>query len=431
MAGKEALYLECYAGISGDMFVAALLDLGADEETLRRALDSLPIPGFRVEIRRVRKNGLDACDFCVILDEIHENHDHDMAYLYPQHMDVGEDSPRHLMDGNKHTAHHCHRSLRDVLEILDGAQLTQRARTIACRIFQILGEAEAKAHGTTIEQVHFHEVGAVDSIVDITAAAVCMDQLGFEEVILSVIYEGVGTIRCQHGNLPIPVPAVLNIAQVHSLNLHITGATGEYVTPTGAAIAAAIRTSNRLPRAFSVKKIGLGAGKREQALPGILRAMVIEPMHSCAACDEIYQLNTNIDDCSAEALAYTMERLLAEGAKDVHYTPVFMKKNRPAYLLTVLCAEERVPRMEQIIFAETTSIGIRRVRMKRTVLRRTERTAETSLGTIRVKECLVPEIGGHGAERRCYPEYESVAALCRATGLPYPEVYHKIMKELM
>ena len=150
MAGKEALYLECYAGISGDMFVAALLDLGADEETLRRALDSLPIPGFRVEIRRVRKNGLDACDFCVILDEIHENHDHDMAYLYPQHMDVGEDSPRHLMDGNKHTAHHCHRSLRDVLEILDGAQLTQRARTIARRIFQILGEAEAKAHGTTI-----------------------------------------------------------------------------------------------------------------------------------------------------------------------------------------------------------------------------------------------------------------------------------------
>ena len=421
--GNEMLYLECCAGISGDMFVAALLDLGADECVLREALESLPLSGFQIEVKRVRKAGLDVCDFHVCLDAAFENHDHDMDYLYA----IGNDGEAHI---HAHE-HHAHRTLQDVIEILDAAKLTARARGLAVRIFEILGEAEAKAHGTTVNQVHFHEVGAVDSIVDIVAAAVCVDDLGIREVVVPVLYEGVGQIRCQHGVLPIPVPAVVNIAQMHQLKLHVTSAHGEYITPTGAAIVAALRTSERLPREFFVKNVGLGAGKREQELSGILRAILIEPVEeSHIEEDSIYKLETNIDDCSAEVLGYTMERLFAVGAKDVNYTPIFMKKNRPAYLLTVLCGEEDVSVMENIIFYETTSIGIRKVKMERHVLRRVNRTVETTFGTVSVKECDVPSGSGNSIKRQYYPEYESVVRICKTTGLSYPYVYAQIVSEL-
>jgi TIGR00299 family protein len=439
---KEILYLECCSGISGDMVVGALLDLGADEQVLRQALKSLPLDGFHVEIKWVKKSGLDVCDFHVCLDEAYENHDHEMEYLYPSnyadthleeatHVHTHAPAPAHhdLHSDDHH--HHTHRTLRDVVEILNGADLTERAHDIAVRIFTILGEAEAKAHGTTLEYVHFHEVGAVDSIVDITAVAVCMDNLGIQEVVIPVLYEGIGNIRCQHGVLPIPVPAVVNIAQAHQLKLHITSAHGEYVTPTGAAIAATLRTSDQLPREFVMKKIGLGAGKREQELSGILRAILIEPVEeSHIEEDSIYKLETNIDDCSAEVLGYTMERLFAVGAKDVNYTPIFMKKNRPAYLLTVLCGEEDVSVMENIIFYETTSIGIRRVRMDRHILRRVNRTVETTLGTVSVKECDVPSDSGNSIKRQYYPEYESVVRICKTTGISYPYVYAQIVSEL-
>lgn len=440
---NEILYLECCSGISGDMVVGALLDLGADEEVLGKALISLPLEGFHIEIKRVKKSGLDACDFRVCLDEAYENHDHDMNYLY-----MSEHGGRHEHDadcsrGHTHSPesddvhehthhHHTHRTLRDVVEVLSGADLTEQAHDLAVRIFTILGEAEAKAHGTTLEHVHFHEVGAVDSIVDITAVAVCIDNLGLRDVVIPVLYEGTGNIRCQHGTLPIPVPAVVNIAQAHQLKLHITSAHGEYVTPTGAAIAAALRTSDQLPREFVMKKIGLGAGKREQELSGILRAILIEPVEeSHIEEDSIYKLETNIDDCSAEVLGYTMERLFAVGAKDVNYTPIFMKKNRPAYLLTVLCGEEDVSVMENIIFCETTSIGIRKIKMERHVLTRVSRAIETSLGEAAVKECVVPLESGSNVERRCYPEYESVVKICEATGRPYRDVYDTIVRELV
>lgn len=434
---NETLYLECCSGISGDMVVGALLDLGADEEVLGKALISLPLEGFHIEIKRVKKSGLDACDFRVCLDKAYENHDHDMNYLYMSEHGGQYEHDADCSRGHTHShesddvREHTHRTLRDVVEILSGADLTEQARDLAVRIFTILGEAEAKAHGTTLEHVHFHEVGAVDSIVDITAVAVCIDNLGLQEVVIPVLYEGTGNIRCQHGILPIPVPAVVNIAQAHQLKLHITSAHGEYVTPTGAAIAAALRTSDQLPREFVMKKIGLGAGKREQELSGILRVALIEPVEeSCIEADPIYKLETNIDDCSGEVLGYTMERLFAAGAKDVSYMPIFMKKNRPAYLLTVLCGEDDVSIMENIIFYETTSIGIRRVKMDRHTLRRVSRSVETECGLGSVKECFVPLNNGNSVERRCYPEYESVLEICRMTGRSYREVYHELIQKI-
>lgn len=451
----KKLYLECYSGISGDMTVAALLDLGADREVLMHALHSLPVQEFDIKISRVKKAGLDVCDFDVLLDEAHENHDHDMEYLHGHehsheeyhhdhehsheehhHHDHEHSHEEHHHDHHhdgEHSAHghhaHSHRGMKEIMEILEKADLTDRARATAVKIFTILGRAEAKAHGTTLEEVHFHEVGAVDSIVDIVAAAVCLDNLGIEQVIIPFLYEGGGTIRCQHGILPVPVPAVANIAAAEHLKLHLTGENGEYVTPTGAAIAAAIRTSDVLPEVFTIEKIGLGAGKREYERPGILRALLIDAPVSSGNPEEemVWKLESDIDDCSGEVLGFTMEQLMKAGAREVHYVPVQMKKNRPAYELCVLCLREDIPVMEQIIFANTTTIGIRRCRMGRTVLEREMQIVDTPYGKAHVKICTIPGCEGTAPVRRCYPEYESVSELCRTTGKSYEEMYHSIV----
>ena len=420
----KKLYLECYSGISGDMTVAALLDLGADQKVLRKVLKSLPIQEFDIRISRVKKAGLDVCDFDVLLNAEFENHDHDMAYLHQ--------GKKHSHGHTAHEAHsHSHRGMKEVMEILEKTDMTRRAYEIAVKIFTILGEAEAKAHGTTLEEVHFHEVGAIDSIVDIVAAAVCLDNLDISEVIIPFLYEGGGTIRCQHGILPVPVPAVANIAAAHHLKLHLTGEQGEYVTPTGAAIAAAIRTSEVLPDAFNIEKIGLGAGKREYERPGILRAFLINTpvMPSHVKMDSIWKLESDIDDCSGEVLGYTMECLLDAGAREVHYLPVQMKKNRPAYELCVLCLEEEIPIMEQIIFSNTTTIGIRRCRMKRTVLTREIQIVETFYGAARVKICTVLDGENSESVKRCYPEYESIIDLSRKSGKSYQQIYQMIVEE--
>ena len=415
---KKTLYLECQSGISGDMTVAALLDLGADEEVLKKALSSLPVSGFQIQISHVKKAGLDVCDFDVLLDKVHENHDHDMDYLHGH-------SHEHSHNHSAHAHHHhAHRGMKEIMDILNAAALTDRARATAVRIFTILGEAEAKAHGTTLEEVHFHEVGAVDSIVDIVSVAVCLDNLRIEEVIVPEICEGGGTIRCQHGILPVPVPAVTNIAAAHGLNLHLTGEEGEYITPTGAAIVAAVGTSQTLPESFVIRKIGLGAGKREYKRPGILRAMLIEAQKK-ETKDMIWKLESDIDDCSGEVLGHVMDLLFQAGAREVHYIPVYMKKNRPAYEICVLCTEDLIPAMEEILFCETTTIGIRRMRMERTILNRENRRVETSYGEARVKLCELP---GTNGVWRCYPEYDSVIALCKVSGLSYQEMYQQILK---
>ncbi len=484
----NTLYLECCSGISGDMTVGALLDLGADQNLLLEYLKSLPVSGFAVEIGRVRKSGLDACDFRVILDEEHENHDHDNEYLYGHHH--GHEYPHehgHMHSGeythlqeheHEHVGEHCHphehvhmeehchphihehvhvgeyehphthehmgehehphthehshphehRGLPEILDIIRNSGIPQRAKRIAEDIFTILAEAEAKAHGTAMDEVHFHEVGAVDSIVDIVAAAVCLDNLNITEVIVPELYEGKGTVRCQHGIIPVPVPAVVNIVGRHGIALHMTETEAELVTPTGAAIVAAVRTLDRLPGRYKLRRTGMGAGKRDYGRASVLRGMLIEPEEpkeelGINETDVICKLESNIDDCTGEALGYVMDRLLEAGARDVNYTPIYMKKNRPAYQLNVICKEDSVPEMEEIIFRETTTIGIRRMKMERTILRREVRKLETSLGEAEVKIC------GSKGNLRVYPEYESVSAISRRTGLSYQEAWNQIQQE--
>ena len=425
---SKSLYLECGSGISGDMTVAALLDLGADREVLEKSLESLKLPGYEIAITRVKKSGLDACDFNVILDAEHENHDHDMAYLHGDGAEV-HDHPHdheHHHDHDhtgEHHHHHEHRGLPEILAIIRSGGLTPGARALAERIFQILAEAEAKAHGVPLDQVHFHEVGAVDSIVDIVSAAVCLDNLAPDEVIVTGLSEGSGFVRCQHGMIPVPVPAVLNIVQAHGLTLVPTGIQGELVTPTGAAIVAAIRTKETLPASFKCTRTGLGAGKRTYERPSLLRAMMLETEENDEK-DTIWKLECNIDDCTGEALGYCMGKLLRSGARDVHYIPVYMKKNRPAYQLTVICKKEDREKLEAIIFRETTTIGIRYVEMVRTILPRRTEKRQTSYGEVAVKICE-----GEG-EVRITPEYESIREVCRERGLPFQKVYDDVLQEL-
>lgn len=415
----KTLYLECYSGISGDMTVAALLDLGADQKHLEEALSSLLVQGFRIEISRVVKSGLNACDFSVILDQ--DNHDHDMEYLHGQKN--MEESHEHQGNGHMHKHDHEHRGMKEIREIIQRSSITERAKQTALRIFEILAEAEAKAHGVSVDKVHFHEVGAIDSIVDIVSIAVCLDDLDITEVIVPMLCDGIGFIRCQHGQIPVPVPAVVNVAQTHHLKLKITDIEGEMVTPTGAAVVAAIRTSEKLPESFEIVATGLGAGKRQYRCPGILRAMLIRQTETeTQESDRIWRLETDIDDCSGEAMGHVMQALLENGAREVHYTPVFMKKNRPAYELVVLCKKEKISRMEEIIFTETTTIGIRRNELDRTILRRSEEEIQTPVGKAQVKICTLPN-----GTKRCYPEYESAVALAKEAGLSFREAYDRIL----
>ena len=287
----KSLYLECNAGISGDMLVAALLDLGADKEALDKALQSIPAKGFEYKISRVSKAGVDCCDFDVILDEEHANHDHDMAFLHGNgdavvhshehehehhHDHEHEHEHEHSHVPHAHHHHHEHRGLQEVNAIIDATDMSAAAKALALKIFDIIADAEAKAHAVEKNAVHFHEVGAIDSIVDIVAIAVCADTLGVENVIVPELCEGRGTVRCQHGVLPVPVPATANIMQRFGFIVRLLPVQGEFVTPTGAAAAAALMTTDELPQSFKILGIGLGAGKRQYERPSILRALLIE-----------------------------------------------------------------------------------------------------------------------------------------------------------
>ena len=445
----KSLYLECNAGISGDMLVAALLDLGADKEALDKALQSIPAKGFEYKISRVSKAGVDCCDFDVILDEEHANHDHDMAFLHGNgdavvyshehehhHDHEHEHEHEHHHDHehchehehshvpHEHHHHHEYRGLQEVIAIIDATDMSAAAKELALKIFDIIADAEAKAHAVEKNAVHFHEVGAIDSIVDIVAIAVCADSLGVENVIVPELCEGRGTVRCQHGVLPVPVPATANIMQRFGFNVRLLPVQGEFVTPTGAAAAAALMTTDELPQSFKILGIGLGAGKRQYERPSILRALLIEDnaqknsLNSNALqTDCICQLQSDIDDCSGELLGYTLERLLAAGALDAHYQPVFMKKSRPAWELTVICREEDRAKLEALIFTETTTIGIRRARMERTVLPRRRDVVHTAYGDVAVKRCLLD------SGERCYVEYDSAAKLAQEQGVPLQDIY--------
>ena len=394
----KTLYLECYSGISEDMAAAALLDLGAEQTVMKAALASLPVGGFRTEITRVRKSGVDVCNFQVILDEEHKNHAHDEENI------------------------HKYWEYKEINRIFTDSDMTKRAMKTALHIFDVLAEAKAKVDGVPKEQTRFQET---DSIVYIAAVAICLDNLDITEVIVPELYEGKGAVRCCQGMLPVPVPEVVHIVQQNRIPLKITEFEGGLVTPAGAAVAAALRTSGQLPENLVIQKTGMGAGKKNHNCPGILRAMVLREktkrQENLQGRDRIWHLETNIDDCTGEELGNVMKLLFEAGAKDVYYTPIYMKKNRPAYELSVICTEETRNILENIIFEETTTIGIRRTEMERTVLKREIHLLEAEGFPVKAKICTLPD-----GSRRCYPEHDSAAALAADRRISYREAWQKI-----
>lgn len=393
---KPILYLEGSSGISGDMTVAALLDLGGNREKLDAVLHSLALEGFHYTVSRRKSHGLDGCDFDVCLQEEKRHHEHE------------------------HCHPHEHRNLAEVYAVIDRGTMSDHARELAKKIFRIVAEAEAKAHGCPVADVHFHEVGAVDSIVDIVAASVLIDDLGIEECVVRGFCEGSGFVHCQHGDLPIPVPAVLNIAQECRIALKPADVRGEMVTPTGIAIAAALRTSEVLPESFTVKKVGIGLGKRDFGRPNFLRAMLIDPSPDP---EKILLLEANIDDSSGEVLAFAMEKLFESGARDVHFLPCFMKKNRPAYLLRVIVDQGHLAAVEETMFRTTTTIGLRKIPVERTCMEREMCHIALEFGDIQVKRC------SFGSFVRYYPEFESVKKVAEKSGLDFRTVYDTARRE--
>ncbi len=376
------LYLDCFAGASGDMLIGALLACGLDFEFLRRELARLTLEGYELGVRRVDRSGISAVKFDVL--------------LHPQ-PDTHHSHPHHHHD-------HTHRTLSEINRLIESSTLSPEIKQRAQVIFQRLGEAEARIHGVPVEQVHFHEVGAVDSIVDIVGTCIGLAALGIERVISSPLHVGSGSLTCAHGTYPVPGPATAEL--LRGIPIYAKEIEGELVTPTGAAIISTLAAEFGPLPPMRVERIGYGAGAREYPkFPNVLRAMIGE-IEAGTTPTTVTVIETQLDDLNAQVFGHLMERALAAGALDLFYTPVQMKKNRPGVLLTLLCAPEDRARMIELVFRETTTLGVRYREERREVLSREHVPVETPYGQIRIKVARV----GDGPVINYAPEFED----CRA-----------------
>ncbi|MCI0390883.1 MAG: nickel pincer cofactor biosynthesis protein LarC [Acidobacteria bacterium] len=389
----RTLYLDCFSGASGDMLIGALIDCGLDFDFLRDELKQLGVDGYELSLTRVDRSGISASKFDVHLhgeEHSHEDHHH----------------------------HHEHRSLSDIKLIIASSNLAERIKERAQRIFQRIGEAEAKIHNNPIESVHFHEIGAVDSIVDIVGACIGLDALQIEIILSSPLHVGSGTFECAHGIYPVPGPATTEL--LRGVPIYSKEIAGELVTPTGAAIISTLASSYGPMPMMKVERIGYGAGTREyQKFPNVLRAIIGElEIDTDQTPATVTVIEANIDDLNAQVFGHLMEKVLSEGALDIFYTPVQMKKNRPGVLLTMLCKPEDRAKMCDIVFRETTTIGVRYRDEHREILRREQVRVETPYGPINIKVARAQD----GRVINYAPEFEDCRAAAEAFGVAVREV---------
>jgi uncharacterized protein (TIGR00299 family) protein len=433
-------YLDCFSGMSGDMFLGALIDAGVSPELLERTVAGLNL-GAKLEISRVNRSGITATKVDVLVHGEKElpreefwakagaedSHSHQHQHAHGDEHDDGEahahphsDSRGGGRTGGSTPHEHGHgRSLKEIREIIGHAAISEGARKKALEIFAALGAAEAKIHNNEIESVHFHEVGAVDAIVDIVGAAVGAEALGLDEIVCSPLNVGGGTVTCAHGVFPVPAPATVELlkgAPVYSSAVQV-----ELVTPTGAAIVSVLAKRFGAFPEMTLEKSGYGAGTRDfSGQPNVVRLTIGEAASSLAAKtaqETIAILEANLDDLNPQVFGYVMDRLLEEGALDVFGVPVQMKKNRPGTLLTVLCRPEDAARLTQLIFVETSTLGVRQRLEQRQSLARRWVNVSTQWGDVRIKVASMNGTVSHYA-----PEYEDCRRIASEQRMPLKEV---------
>ena len=394
----NTLYFDCSSGISGNMALGALLEIVGDENYLLEELKKLNITGYKLEISKKIKNGITGTYVEVTVD--------------------GKDEYGHIHHLEEHEHHHHeHRNLKDVNEIIDNSSLKEDVKDLAKRIFLRVAKAESKVHNKSLEEVHFHEVGAIDSIVDIVGTAILINRINPDKIISSIVNDGYGFIECAHGTMSVPVPATTEIFAESAVKFRQIDVDTELVTPTGAAIISELAEEFINLPAMEIKKIGWGTGFKDLKIPNVLKIYYGKMEKSN---DNFVVMETNIDDASGEILGYTQELLFKNGALDVFYTPIFMKKNRPAYRLTVACKREDIYKLQNIIFKETTTIGIRYRFEYRTELARETTQIDTKYGKIKAKKVT------NNGETYIYPEYESIKELAEKNNIPLKEFYKLI-----
>src|SRR5579859_2276652 len=423
-------YLDCFSGISGDMFLGALLDAGVPPELFIRTVEALGVDA-RLEISRVDRSGISATKLDVIAageKELPREEFWEKEAAAHSHSHGSEHSHEHSHDhehepGKGHS--HAHRGLKEICRIINAAAISQSAKDRAIRIFEALGAAEARVHNTDIEKIHFHEVGAIDAIVDVVCASVGAEALGVDEWICSPLNVGGGTVNCAHGTFPIPAPATLELlrnAPVYSGEIQ-----KELVTPTGAAIVSVLASRFEKFPTMRPEKVAYGAGTRNfKNFPNVLRLTVGESkpqQEALLPMEEICVLEANIDDLTPQVFAYAMERALQEGALDAFGTPVQMKKNRPGMLLTVLCRREDSQKLARTILAETTTLGVRMRQETRAALARRHVSVTTRWGDVRMKLANL-----NGAVSHYAPEYEDCRRIAAEQNVPLKNVMQEAIK---
>ena len=421
---KTVLYYDCFSGISGDMNLGAMIDLGVNVDYLNQELQKINLSGWHLHVTKNHKKGIWGTNVKVIISNHHDNHhshpteDHHSHNHHNDKHHQGHHHDHHHIKTQTHE-HHEHRGYKEIETLISTSQLSETVKKMSLAIFLKIGEAEAKIHNKTLDEIHFHEVGAVDSIIDIIGAAICLDYLKPDIILSSFPELGGGFVKCAHGTFPVPAPAVVEILKGVQVK---TGAVPfETTTPTGAAILACTVSSFSEKQSFSITKIGYGIGERDTDIPNVLRVILGEQTKSQQNENNAYILECNIDDMNPELYDYVFEKLFEKGAMDVFVTPIIMKKSRPANKLSVLCAIDKKDMMKEFIFTNTTTFGIREIAVHKTDLVRDFESVETKYGTVRIKNAYL-----HNTKISSKPEYEDCKKLAMEHGVSIKEIYGSI-----
>jgi len=435
------LYFECNMGASGNMVMAALYELLPDKATFREKMEQLGLSDVVINYSEATKCGISGTHITVEIagvedtsDDVHNHHhhagqhDHDHNHTHEHDHDHKHSHHDHHHDYDRdHDHHHDHKhagdkkhkgrrySYKEILDLIKGLDLPDKVKQDASNVYKIIGEAEAKVHGTSLDEIHFHEVGSIDAIVDVVGCSLLMDMLGVKYTAASPIHVGYGMIRCEHGILPVPAPATAEI--LRGIPVYSGQIEGELCTPTGAALLKHFAKSFGAMPIMEISKIGYGMGTKDFEASNCLRVYLYEDAYNTGSRDSVYEVSCNLDDMTPEAIGAAFEILLENSALDVYTTPILMKKNRPAVMLSCLCTEETKDRIAELLIKHTTTLGVRMTKYERSIMERSTQTVQTEYGAIRVKQAQ-----GFGIIK-LKPEYDDVQAAAKAHKVPFQKVY--------